>query len=229
MTRRSGKTEKEGENKLLFSFFLSLGITTHLLLWGSNGTNDWKNYMDGFFKGSSKEILKISWVKRKCVLQGIIAGLWVCETDRESKPAGRRKALSFFSDRACSVTWEMKERKRGVRERQKQTERERERDWFCFSAPASHLSLAVLTPQLLLVQSTVTGREPAIGLRKTPTQPLHVQKEATRNRMSLEPKEGSDLSLVSNNCCGRVNRSSCARREKSQMWGGGGCGDKVNV
>ena len=104
------------------------------------------------------------------------------------------------------MTWEVEERKaegrggEGVwgwvgcgggetdRNKQREGEREGERERGRLAgrlappAPASHLSLAVLTPQLLLVQSTVTGREPARELRKTPTQPLHTQREAKKKR-----------------------------------------------
>lgn len=101
----------------------------------------------------------------------------------------RRKKPSFFKERCWSSLSDMGSGKEegigstwGERQtdRQKQTERERER--LPFPAPASRLSLAVLTPQLLLVQSTVTGREPATALRKTLTQPLHIQKEAEKKQ-----------------------------------------------
>lgn len=84
-----------------------------------------------------------------------------------------------------------------VRARRKQTGGESEREaGLRFPAIANHLSLAALTPQLLLVQSTVTGREPAKRLRKTPTQPLHIRGEAkkkqnvfgTNQSLRLEPE-----------------------------------------
>lgn len=81
----------------------------------------------------------------------------------------KRKAWSFFADRFCPVTQEREEREA---ERKRKTNRAgggvlREGGGG-FSALACHLSLAVLRPQLLLVQSTVTGREPGTGLRKHP-------------------------------------------------------------
>lgn len=57
------------------------------------------------------------------------------------------------------MTWEMEDRKTG-----EETKTNREGEGAGFTALASHLSLVVLRPQLLLVQSTVTGREPATGL-----------------------------------------------------------------
>lgn len=98
--------------------------------------------------------------------------------------------------------WETDRNKMGEGDWERQTESEREAG---LSAPGSHLSLAALTPQLQLVQSTVTGREPDTGLRKTPTQPLHIQREAQRNRMSLEQMKISESSSV---FCSRTARMS---------------------
>lgn len=58
-----------------------------------------------------------------------------------------------------------------------------------FSALACHLSLAVLRPQLLLVQSTVTGREPGTGLRKHPQS--HFTHSAERNQHVFAGRRGT--------------------------------------
>lgn len=140
----------------------------------------------------------------------------------EEPPAGRRKALSFLFDRVSSVTWEVKERKEaGGEKRETKTNREgkteREGEWeggrfSVLPAPARRLSLAALTPQLLLVQSTVTGREPAaVPAKNTHTAATAAaaqaetqrsgaeQSRAERNRMSLEQTGVSGSSMESHN------------------------------
>lgn len=132
---------------------------------------------------------------------------------------GRQSPFLWKSFPVIKVTREDDERKaRGERvRRDRQAETNRESEWrrerereagLCFPAIANHLSLAVLTPQLLLVQSTVIGREPAKRLRKTPTQPLHIRREAKRNRMSLEQIKVWDSTSVSHNFYLRTTRTS---------------------
>lgn len=116
----------------------------------------------------------------------------------EQNSAGKRKVWSFFADRFCPVTQEKKEREA---ERKRKTNRAGggalRGGGGGFSALACHLSLAVLGPQLLLVQSTVTGREPGARLRKHPHSHFTCRAEEEPARLCRETR----------NFCGRADRS----------------------
>lgn len=126
----------------------------------------------------------------------------------EEPPAGRRKALSFLFDRVSSVTWEVKERKEaGGEKRETKTNREgkieREGEWeggrfSVLPAPARLLSLAALTPQLLLVQSTVTGREPAA----VPAKNTHTAATAAAAAQAETQRSGAEQSREEPNVFG---------------------------